>query len=410
MSNTPLEDQVSDALHRRVDPMQHRPLVLTDVRRRARRVQRRRTTAAGAAVAAALAVAVPVGLAMNGTTPRTDVPPADRTAQTPMAVGTVRIDPRTADVGEGPRVPVIDMTGSTMALGDEVVDLPQAYDQITPYRDGWIASLDLVDSRATDILDSSFVVVTGFADTSELAVSADRTRVAWAAHDGERWSVINNEVTGEEPEQRTTLPPGPVASAVGTIGFVSADEVLAFELDQVDGSITTFLAVDGEVVELPWIDEAASASPVTGMIAGRTIVDDGRSCAATFDGRSRAEEPLWTDCGRSLGDFNPDGSLVVAIPNGDQASDGPRPGVSILDATTGSTVVDFEVTGARQRVVGIADAVWEDEQALLATYVDGNQLYVVRLGLDGTVERVAGPVTDDDFTVPLRLTPGVASP
>lgn len=407
MSNTPLEDEVSDALHRRVDPMQHRPLVLTDVRRRARRIQRRRTTAAGAAVAAALAVAVPVGLAMNGTTPRTDVPPADRTAQIPPAVGTVRIDPRAADVGEGPRIPLIDQTGPTLVLGGQVEDLPQVYDQITPYRDGWIASLDLVDSRATDTLDSSFVVVTGFSNNSELTVSPDLGRVAWAAHDGERWSILNNDVAGEQPEQTTPLPPGPYDSSVGTIGFVSDEEVLAFELDQVDGLITTFLAVAGEVVELPWIDEAASASPVTGMIAGRTIVDDGRSCAATFDGRTRAEEPLWTDCERDLGDFNPGGSLVLAIPDGDQGSDGPRPGVSILDATTGASLVDFEVTGARQRVVGIADAVWEDEQTLLATYADADQLYVVRLGLDGTVERVAGPVTDDDFTVPLRLTPGV---
>lgn len=403
MNDTPLEDDVRDALHRRVDPLQRSPLAVADVRRRARRIRRRRTVATSAAVAAALAVAVPVGLAMGGSDPRTDVPPA---TQPPAPTGTVRIDPRSADVGEGPRIPLIDQSGPTLIVGDRVEDLPQVYDQITPYRDGWIASLDLVDSRATDTLDSSFVVVTGFADNSPLAVSADLGRVAWAAHDGDRWSVLNNDVAGEEREQRTLLPPGPYASSVATIGFVSDSEVVASQLDQVDGTITTFLAVDGEVEELPWIDQAVSASPVTGMIAARTFVEDGRSCAAIFDGGNRAPEPLWTDCERTLGDFSPGGALVIAIPDGGRASDGPRPRVSILDATTGASLVDFEVTGAQERVVGIAEAVWEDEQTLLATYVDGNQLYVVRLGLDGTVERIAGPVTDDEFTVPLRLTPG----
>jgi hypothetical protein len=43
---------------------------------------------------------------------------------------------------------------------------------------------------------------------------------------------------------------------------------------------------------------------------------------------------------------------------------------------------------------------------LLATYTDGNQQYVVRLGLDGAVERVTGPVTVDPGQVALRLTPG----
>ena len=60
MNQTPLEDQVHDALHRRVDPIQHSPFTVTDVRQRARRIQRRRTAVAGAAVAAVLAIAAPV--------------------------------------------------------------------------------------------------------------------------------------------------------------------------------------------------------------------------------------------------------------------------------------------------------------------------------------------------------------
>lgn len=404
MNTTPLEDQVHDALHRRADPIHHAPLTVTDVRRRAGRIRRRRRIAAGAAVAAALAVAVPVGLAMNGPAPRTDVPPA---TQTPQVIGTVRIDPRGAEVGAGPGVPLIDTTGPTLLAGEEELDLPQAYDQITPYRVGWLATrlVDDQGGRSLEVLTDTFAVEDGAVEASSFTVSADGSRVAWAEFDGASWSIVNNDVTGEEEERPwTTVPEGPDGSEVGTIGFVSDDEVLAFQLDEQTGTIATFLADGDEVVQLPWIEEAASASPVTGMIAGRTTYDGGRSCDAVFDGRTRAPEPVWTDCERTLGDFNADGSLLVGFA---PTPGGPPPGLSILDATTGRSLVDFEVTGGRDRVVGIAtQVVWEDDETLLATYVDGNQQYVVRLGLDGTVERVAGPVRNDDFTLSLRLTPG----
>ena len=47
MSPTPLEDQVHDALHRTADPLQRAPFSVTDVRTRARRIQRRRAAVAG---------------------------------------------------------------------------------------------------------------------------------------------------------------------------------------------------------------------------------------------------------------------------------------------------------------------------------------------------------------------------
>lgn len=401
---TPLEGQLHDALHGRVDTLDRSPLSFTDVRHRARRIRRRRAVAAGAGIVAVLALLVPAGLAINGPDRRTLLPPS---TQTPPAVtGTVRVDPRSADVGDAPGVPLVDTTGPTLVMGDVSLDLSRAYDQVTPYRDGWIA-LAKVDGIGTiDVLDASLGVVEETTNSSSgLTVSSDGTRVAWAFHDGDHWSITNSDVAGDEAERPwTTLPEGPYASEAGTIGFVSPDEVLAFQLDQGDGTITSFLADGLAIVELPWIDQAASASPTTGMIAARATVDDGRSCGAVFDGRTRSPEPLWTDCDRTMSDFNPDGNLLAAFPDGDQASDGNPRGLSILDATTGASLVDFEVTPTRGRPVGIATRIaWEDDQTLLATYVDGNQQYVVRLGLDGTVERVAGPVTNDDYTLSYRL-------
>ena len=93
MNHTPLEDRLHDALHRRVDPLQHAPLTVTDVRRRAGRIRRRRRAVAGAAVAAALAVAVPVGIGLGSPAQRGDVPPATNTPARTVASGTVVVPP-----------------------------------------------------------------------------------------------------------------------------------------------------------------------------------------------------------------------------------------------------------------------------------------------------------------------------
>ncbi len=47
----------------------------------------------------------------------------------------------------------------------------------------------------------------------------------------------------------------------------------------------------------------------------------------------------------------------------------------------------------------------EDDSTLLASLVDGDQHRVVRLGLDGSVEIVAGPITHDPYTPAYRLSP-----
>lgn len=402
--NTPLEDRVHDALHRAADPLQRAPFTVTDVQRRARRIQRRRAVAAGAAVAAALAIAVPVGLTMTGPAQRSDVPPAN---QPPTVTGTVRIDPRSAAVGDAPAVPLLDITGPTLTVGDEVLDLPTVYEQVSPYRDGWIALRNVDGVLSVDVLDRSFDVVETTSDNSELTVSPDGSRVANAWYDGTHWSVTNNDVAGEELERWTSLPDGPFESTVGTVGFVSAAQVLAYQVDERSGTMSYFLAEGDAVLELPWLDQAVSASPVTGVVAARTTVADGRSCSAAFASRSGSEEPLWTDCERDLSQFSPDGSLLAAFPS---REGGDPTGLSVLDAATGRSLVDFEVTAADQRVVGIATQVtWEDDEHLLATYTDGDQQYVVRLGLDGSVERVAGPVTVEPGTVALRLTPGATA-
>lgn len=405
MNSTPLEDQVHDALHRQVDPMQHSPLTVTDVRRRARQIQRRRTIAAGAAVAAALAVAVPVGLATDGPARRSDVPPA---TQTPPITGPVRIDPRSASVGDPPHVTLVDATTRTLVAGGEEYVLPESYDEITRYRDGWIAFFHDGGVPTLDILDSDLRRTERVANSSGLSVTDDGSRVAHAFHDGYRWIAVDNEVTGEQAERTTALPNGSVEARVRTVGFLPDDGLVAAQTDPAGGTETTFVVTpEGTTEPIPGFLHAVSSSPVTGMVAGLTSVDmeSAESCSAVVDGLARTSAAVWETCDHQLGAFSPDGQHLVGLA---EYFDGPgSPSLSILDATTGEPVIDFELTAAPQRVVAIApEVVWEDDQTLLATYIDGTEQYVVRLGLDGTVERVAGPVTNDDSTLSLRLTPG----
>lgn len=407
MNSTPLEDQVHDALHRRVDPIQHSPLTVADVRQRARRIQRRRTIAAGAAVAAALAVAVPVGLAMTGPGPRSDFPPATQTP-TPTITGPVRIDPRSASEGDGPTVPLV-VTGEhyRLLLGGDEGALPMGWDQITPFGDGWLTTRpsDNESGRVLEILNDAFAVEDGPVDSTYFTVSADGTRVAWPEYDGTRWQVVNSDTARESEPLHTTLPDSGEAT-VRTVGFVSEDAVVAVRLDP-DGSETTYVAMGSRIERLPGLIHAVSASPVTGMVAGPTSIDveKAESCSAAVDGRARTGDVIWETCDHQLAAFSPDGQHLVGLA---EYFDGMgSPSLSILDATTGESVLDFELTGGRQRVVVVdPGVVWEDDQTLLATYIDGNQQYVLRLGLDGTVERVAGPVTNDDLTLSLHLTPG----
>ena len=76
MSPTPLEDQVHDALHRTADPLQRAPFTVTDVRTRARRIQRRRAAWPAPRSPPSWRSPSPSALGMVGPAPRSDVPPA----------------------------------------------------------------------------------------------------------------------------------------------------------------------------------------------------------------------------------------------------------------------------------------------------------------------------------------------
>ncbi len=392
MSPTPLEDQVHDALRQTADPLQRAPFTVTDVRTRARRIQRRRAAVAGVAVAAVLAIAVPVGVGIVGPTPRSDVPPATQ-SPAPRITGTVRIDPLSAPVGAELAVPLINVDEPSLTVAGETVALPRLYDQLTPYADGWvgITFVDPMDEGATgvEVLGPDFEVLDAAAPASHLAVSADGSRIAWAEYDGGRWTVVERDRAAESEERRTALPPGPQDARVRPVGFLPGDALLVGTTDAATGrESASVVGPDGSTTPLPGSLRVGSASEVTGLVSVQTRFTGDGSCWQVRDAGAGGAE-VWRTCDYSLLGFSPDGRHLLGFT--DYLTGDGSPTMAVLDAATGEPVVDFELVGARTGVVGInPEVVWEDDDAVVATLVTGNRQYVVRLGLDGTVERVGG--------------------
>lgn len=392
MNDTPLEDQVHDALHRTVDPLHRSPLTVGDVRSRARRIQRRRAATAGAAVAAVLAIAVPVGLSLVGPGQRSAVQPATQPPDS-IITGTVRIDPRSAPTSDTLTVPLLDVDTPSLIADGEITELPETYDQLTPYLDGWIGVVNNEGAYSWRQLDADFGVLDEAPTASRLAVSADGTRIAWAEHDNTRWYVVDVTADGSREERRTPLAEGPAEARVDVVGFASDTEVVVTQTDPADGALTT-MRVDGSAATpvrgfiRPW-----ASSSATSVIAGVTKVrKDLSSCSAVIDAQTRTSTPAWSTCDYTLADFSPDGRYVVGLAS--YLDGNGSPSLAILDAATGEVIVDYELIGPRNGVVGISDRMaWEDEETLVITMVSGDRQYVVRLGLNGGAERIIAPGT-----------------
>ena len=409
MSTTPTEDQLHEALRGRADSLDAAPLSLADVRTRARTIQRRRTAAAGVGIAAVLALLVPAGLAVTANAPRGEAPPATRVpsqvpSQVPSVASPVTVDVDGALPGEAASVPLLVDGDRLLVTGGEEVALPADYDQIAPYLDGWIAMRNEEGVRTVDVLGAD-LRVDDSASGDVLTVRDDGERVAFAAYDGVRWTVVNRDALGREQEIWTNLTPGPRNARVRTVGFLPGDEVVAAQIDPDDGTESGMIVTRGSDIEpLDGFLSLVGSSPATGLVAGQTEFTGDGSCSAVSDPRSGRAGMLWETCEHQLGAFSPNGSLLVGTsPYFDGLT---FPTLSVLDSVTGEPVLDFDVPGAGTRAVGFTpEVVWEDDSTLLASIVDGDQHRVVRLGLDGSVEIVAGPITHDPFTPAYRRSP-----
>lgn len=393
MNSTPLEDQVHDALHRTADPLERTPFTVTDVRTRARRIQRRRTAAAGAAVAAVLAIAIPVGLSMVDPAQRSEVPPATQPPAPTVTSGTVLVDPRSAATLDRSPVALMDVDGPRLIRPDgSTLDLPRVYDELTPLGGGWIgvARNDApgVPARTVEVLTSD-LEVEGDGEpvaTGGLVVSPDGSRVAWSEHDGTRWRVRVADTEGGAVSDYLEFPPSPEDHEVAPIGFVSDVDVAVTQNDG-RGTLSTFVGTGGVLGGLPGPIEGRSASPVTGVVAGLKGSQDGRACSAVVEGVADTGATVWDTCDHTLGPLSPGGQYVLGF--APEVDGNGSPTIAVLDAATGREVVTFQAVLPRRTVGGFFTQVaWERDEAVVVRLFSGEESFMMRLGLDGTVQRI----------------------
>jgi hypothetical protein len=401
------ERDLARTLHDRAHDVGGHPIGLDAVRADARRMQRRRRVATAAVAVAVAAVAVPVGLNLTGGSTDSTGPVGQPTATrgvtqtasstpspSPSASAQQNEQPPAQDAGTpvvvadlkggaAPGLPWLD--GTTLHHDGTTDTLPAAYDNVAAYHGGWLAygngQITRIDGSGT---------VTGSTPGGDIVASDDGLELAWV-ESGALHTGLANGHSDMEPTQ--DLPSGTSATAVG---FLQGGKLVY----DVEGSSPSVHATDlnGDDTVIPGLLKSWGVSQSADLVGGETKVNaDGTSCWQV-SGPSGAE--IWHTCDWALGAFSPDGRYVVGTPSDGDGLGSSR--VALLDAHSGKVAATFSTSGGAflQRFA------WEDGEHMLATAHDGGQWTVVRLGVDGSVDRAAplkaGADTDPPYHLALR--------
>jgi hypothetical protein len=399
-------DQLSRALRDHSEQMAGRSLDLGDVKGRARSIRRRRQALTGAVAAVVLAVAAPVAITVTDAFDAQPVPPADRT-ETPNPDRTDNAQPEPSfpeepvvltaqglPEGESPAVNYIRFDKGQLVTPSGTFDLPEQTGSVARYGDGWIA---LGGESEVRWLDADMNVIRSERTTSiNLAVSDDGSRVAWV----EGWfedpevQLVAAPTTGGEPRSWSI----PIESAeVRPVGFLGDDRVV-FTI--VETSRSAIAEPDGSFTELEGFLFVRSASEASGLVAGLTEYSTNRACDGVMDASGGTTQMLWETCDYQLGEFSPDGRYVIGKVVQDDMS---ARAVAVLDARTGEVLARF--VSEPDDLVAMHQVVWEDADSLLAVAhaIEPNEGHVLRLDLDGTLERTGITGTFENMGIPFAF-------
>lgn len=377
--------RLGEALRGRVDQLADAPLTFRDVQGRARRIRRNRRLAATAGIAAALAVMVPTAMLAGGTFQRSQeqLPATVVPSPTPIAEP-VELSPD-APAGaapsiawtEGHRVHLPD--GTTLITDREYRGVYLVTGSVLGY---WIDQDNgdtFLDDLAADGSVSSSTPI-----RTQVATNDDRSVLARVTTDGRLEVGTDGAVIGLASDLDRALP----VSVEGAHGCPDGCAVWFVHATARGGAGR--VGPDG-VVTRP-LPDVVTISDVYDdrLVAAMTSVDELQpgSCSGVFDG-TRA---LWNTCDHSLEGFSPDGRYLTAT---DAYLDGAGSShLALLDAATGDRLVEFDSGDGF-----VVDRVWEDASHVLVvhhSYADG-LWRLFRVGLDGSVERVAEPVKAPDY-------------
>lgn len=392
----PQADRLRDALTQRADTLTHDgapSISLEAVQGRAGRIRRNRRIAAGAGVAAALAVAAPLGLAASGQLAADDgrLAPAAPVQRTYEPVG--EVDLTTVGLPQGARtdVPWIDVRRDAVVAGDLVVDAVEMPQDAVRWAGGLLVTGDAGDSRLF-VLDE---LGRPLGDPVELPAAVDALvgapslgEVGWVQEVGaEQAAVIapDDEVLASDEHVVVQLPSlgGFTPVGIGPAGLV-------LNATYPDGRSEVLLAGrDGTVTTVAGVDEAVGVDPQTGVVAGNLSGD--RACAMVVG--AEGEQLRAPDCDLVLRSMSPDGRWVTAT-GSDSDGIGDR-SMTVLDTATGEVQVAW--LSRSNPPTDLTHVGWEDADTVLAAAAQSGEASVLRLELDGSVERATPVVPMDPF-------------
>ncbi len=404
------QDRLARELRARSHDVGGHPIGLDSVKRSAHRIQWRRRAAGGAVAAVVLAIAVPVGIGITGTsddgagpvgqptvtssgtsstspspsaseepTPSTPASPSNDTAgkRTGISLGVL---------GTGPEPSVPWLSGTTFHHDGTTTKLPGVYTDVSAYHGGWLAIAHTAQGSRVLTIDSSGKVTGNLPGGDRIATSGDGTQIAWLA-DGSLHSALPSGMSDAQGSQR--IPDGYFADVVGW-----AKNQVVYRISGGDGASVYLSDMGGTNRVVPGITTSRGSSDAAGLIGGMISYDNatGTSCWAVV--RTTGER-VWKTCDWALESFSTDGSLVLGIPSDSDGLGASE--VALLDATNGDVKAIFDLP-PNAFLRGFA---WEDENHVLATLHDAGEWGAVRLAADGSARRVLptvkGPETDPPY-------------
>lgn len=359
---TAWESAMSSDFDARVRDMHEAPLALDDIKDAARTIRRRRRTAVAGAVLAVTAIVVPAALLAG--------PSGDSDAGLDLAQ-----DPTADDQAE----PSYLADGVWHRTDGGEVTLPAAnYNRAVAWNDHLVALRQVDEQGRTlaDVIDETGHVTDTFETTGGVAVNEPGTTLAWLDEDGRiivRWD--GGEAAVSDPGVQSwvrAVTGGPDCRAAGCAVFT---ERFAYSSD---GTVAPVAP------EEPTVNDAGS-----GLVSVTDEVTDGSSCGGVYEESTRSLR--FRTCGEHTYDeIAPGGAYVLGLPD---YLDGIGPGrAAILDAEDGTEL-------ARYDAATVIAAAWVDASRLLieAYDYDARAWRLVMLAADGTVTKVAGPVTGEDL-------------
>jgi hypothetical protein len=366
------------------------PIGFDEVRRSARRIQRRRRAVSGAVAAVVLSIAVPAGLSVSSRVDSAPMPaqtptaPASPTTPAPVPDGPVTLRLKGLDQGAPPALPYMSPDG--LVTPEETLETDIVMHAWERREDGWIR-LGYAGSRSVvTFLDEELDPVSSEPSGERMAANADGSMVAWTRIEPDGQTLLS---TSGPDETSWSFPATP---AVEPVGYVGPDAVV-YERLRGETSDAGIAYGDGQTRPIQGFVGVSDASEASGLIAGPTRVDDEGSCSGVMDPAESTTRVVRETCDHSLQQFSPDGRYLLA-------SDPYQSGLgstslTVLDARTLEPVVDFQQPRGGQ--VSLLTIAWESDEAVLAVALEGTTTTIIRLRLDGTVEQAVEPVEGDPF-------------